>query len=171
METSNQDQLNQPDFTNQERPDFLKIICILSFVGCGLMILIFSFGLGTFFLSEDIINKIWDSVLASQPQLESVDRFEFFHNFGMSCVYNLLGNILSLIGVILMWRLNKIGFFIYTFAEIAVNFFGADLKMGSESSSHGGLIFMLLLDLVFIIMYATNLKYMNKKSKGENIAA
>jgi len=146
-----------------DRPDFLQVLCILSFVWCGLMILVFSLGLTTLFLSEDLINNIWERVLETQPKLENFDRFEFFHQVGMTCIYNLIGNIVSLIGVIFMWRLNKIGFFIYTIAELAVNFFGMDVNSSEQLSSHAGLIFMLLIDTVFIIMYAINLKHMGKK--------
>lgn len=161
MENPNKDQFDLSYSQTIDRPDFLKILCILSFVCCGLMILVFSMGLVTLFLSEEMINKMWENVIRAQPQLESIDRFEFFHRFGIACVFNLIGNIVSLIGVILMWQLKKAGFFIYAIAELAVNFFGVDLNTGTESASHAGLIFMLLIDLVFIMMYASNLKYMN----------
>ena len=147
-----------------ERPDFLKVLCIISFVWCGIMILVFSLGLISLFLGEEMINTMWEKILESQPKLESIDRFEFFHEFGMTCVYNLIGNIVSLIGVIFMWRLNKIGFFIYAIAELAVNFFGVDVNTAEQSSSHAGLIFMFVIDTVFIVLYALNLKHMGKKA-------
>ena|SRR6218665_242688 len=144
-----------------EKPQFLKVLCILSFIGCGLMILLSAIGTLALGIDETTIAGLWDQVLKTQPQLESVDPVEFFHAVGMVCVYTLIANIFSLAGVIMMWRLNKIGFFIYVAAELVTHFFS--LKVSGEESSYGGVIFGVFLDLVFIILYAVNLKHMNKK--------
>lgn len=146
-----------------EKPQFLKVLCILSFIGCGLMIICFAIGTSVLGFNEDAVNSVWDKVLQTQPQLEDVNPMEFFHEVGMYCLYALLANVVSLVGVIMMWRLNKTGFFIYAIAELAINFFGLSIGVGEENKSYGGMIFMILLDLAFIIMYAVNLKHMGKK--------
>ena len=169
MESFASDQLNETLEPRPEKPDFLKIICILSFICCGFMFLIYSIGLITLFMSAELIDMVWTKVIESQPQLENMDRFKFFHDLGVSCAYNLIGNILSLIGVIMMWRLNKAGFFIYAFAELAVNFFGMDMNSSSGDGSVSGKIFVIVIDLVFIVMYAVNLKYMNGRKKTDSI--
>jgi hypothetical protein len=162
MET-NLDSLNTNNTTAQlERPDFLKIICILSFVASGLMILIFSLGSITLAMSESTIEEIWPQVIQSNPQFEDVDGLEFFHSVGLYCVYALIANIFSLIGVIMMWRLEKMGFFIYVVAELVTNFFSLNINTGNASPSYLGLVFSILFDLVFIVMYFVNLKHMNK---------
>lgn len=146
-----------------EKPQFLKVLCILSFVACSLLILIYACGAFCLTLSAETVNSLWDKVIASQPQLAEMDPTVFFHEVGLVCVYSLLSNIASLVGVILMWRLNKIGFFIYAVAELASNFFGAGMNFnGAETKSYGGLIFWIVVDIVFIIMYFLNLKHMNK---------
>ena len=147
-----------------EKPQFLKVLCILSFVACGLFILIYSIGSFAIGISEETISGVWDQVLVSQPQLESVNPVEFFHEVGKLCLYNLFTNIASLVGVILMWRLNKIGFVIYIIAELATNFMGLDLNVEGADKSSVSMIFSIVIDLVFIIMYAVNLKHMNKKT-------
>lgn len=146
-----------------ERPQFLKVLCILSFIGCGLMILLSLMLTAMLGLNEEAINKAWEQVVVSQPTLEDVDPMEFFHAVGVYGIYALIANIISLVGVILMWRLNKFGFFIYAISEIAMNFFSLDIKMGGQEKGYGGMIFWLVIDLAFIVMYAVNLKYMNKK--------
>lgn len=146
-----------------EKPQFLKVLCILSFIGCGLMILLSAIGTLALGIDEATVAGIWDQVLQKQPQLENVDPVQFFHEVGMVCVYTLIANIFSLAGVIMMWRLNKIGFFIYAVAELSVHFFGLNVS-GEDSSSYGGLIFGVFVDLVFIVMYAVNLKHMQKKT-------
>ncbi|MES2681345.1 MAG: hypothetical protein V4635_15730 [Bacteroidota bacterium] len=128
-------------------------------------------GIFTLFLSEKMIDATWETVVQRQPQLKSVDRFEFFHNFGITCVYNLIANVISLVGVIFMWRLNKIGFFIYAVAELGVNFFRLNFTSGAGvSSSSGDMIFLMLIDLVFISMFALNLKHMNGGQNNNNPA-
>ena len=161
--------LNESYQTNVEtplqRPDFLKILCILSFVACGLMILLCGLGTMALALDEPTIEKVWTQVVESSPQLAELDAVTFVHQFGMICVYTLIANIFSLIGVILMWRLERIGLLIYAIAELSTHFFAIDMGQ-KESSSYLGLIFWILVDLVFIIMYFTNLKYMNKKNNN-----
>lgn len=147
------------------RPGFLKVLCILSFVGSGLMIIAFALGTVCLGLSEETVASVWDKVVVSQPELKDGDPMSFFHSIGMLCVYNLILNIFSVIGVIMMWRLNKIGFFIYLAAELLSNFtaYAVGLTDFARSSS-GQLIFNLGVDMVFIVMYALNLKHMKSNS-------
>lgn len=147
-----------------EKPQFLKVLCILSFVACGLLIIIYGIGSFAMGISEETITEVWDKIIASQPQLENVNPVEFFHEVGKLCLYGLFANIASLIGVIMMWRLNKIGFIIYAIAEISINFFGLDVDVEGASKSSISMILSIIIDLVFIAMYAINLKHMNKNN-------
>jgi hypothetical protein len=144
------------------RPEFLKILCILSFICCGLMILIYAVGTICLALNEEMIGEVWGRVVENNPQFENISATDFFHEIGMVSLYCLIANIFSLVGVIMMWRLEKIGFFIYTVAELATNFISMDVDMGQEKS-YLGTIFVIIIDLAFIVMYALNLKHMNKK--------
>jgi hypothetical protein len=164
MENNYSDQFANDLAPLPERPQFLKVLCILSFVACGLFILTYAIGSAAIGMSEETITSVWDKVIASQPQLENVDPVQFFHEVGKLCIYNLLANIVSLIGVIMMWRLNKIGFIIYIVAELSTNFMGLDLNIDGGGTSYGSMIFSIFMDLVFIVMYGLNLKYMNKTS-------
>ena len=148
-----------------KRPQFLKVLCILSFIACGIMILVGLLGTLCLGISEDKANAVWDKVIESQPHLENVNPMDFFQEIGKISALTLFANIASLVGVIMMWRLNKIGFYIYAVAEFLTYFFGMNINGGaSEGKSYGGTIFMIVLDLAFIAMYAVNLKYMNKSN-------
>ncbi|MBL7931765.1 MAG: hypothetical protein JNL60_07685, partial [Bacteroidia bacterium] len=70
-----------------QRPEFLKILCILSFIACGLMILIYLIGTFCLTLSEEMVSEAWEKVVESQPQLENVSATEFFHQVGMVSLY------------------------------------------------------------------------------------
>jgi hypothetical protein len=167
MENNYNDQFANDLAPLPDRPQFLKVLCILSFVACGLFILIYSIGSMAMGMSEETISGVWDKVIESQPQLESVNPVDFFHEVGKLCLYNLLTNIASLVGVILMWRLNKIGFVIYIIAELATNFMGLDMNVEGADKSSLSMIFSIAVDLVFIVMYALNLKYMNKTNSTQ----
>jgi hypothetical protein len=168
MENNYNDQFTNEMAPLPERPQFLKILCILSFVACGLFIITYAIGSMAIGMSEETITPVWDKVIASQPQLENVNPVEFFHEIGKLCLYNLFANIASLVGVILMWRLNKIGFIIYVVAELATNFMGLDLNVEGADKSYVSMILSIAVDLVFIVMYALNLKHMNKNAQVQN---
>ncbi len=166
METILDNQYNDGMGDQPARPEFLKILCILSFVASGLMILIYGIGSMCLGISEQMIGNAWEKVTESNPQFANMDAMEFFHAVGMLCVYGLIANVFSLVGVIMMWRLEKIGFFIYVIAELSTNFLSLDIKGSEGTSSMGGMIFSTVIDLVFIVMYFLNLKHMNKKNNN-----
>jgi len=171
MENTINDQFQNDIAPLPEKPQFLKVLCIISFVACGLMILIYGLGSISLVIGEETILGVWDIVIASQPQLEDANPVEFFHEIGKLCLYNFFANIFSLIGVIMMWRLNKIGFFIYVAAELATNFLGLDVGVAEGATkSYGSMIFSIAIDAVFIAMYAINLKYM-KGTQNPNLTS
>jgi hypothetical protein len=165
MESNAQQDAASQFMLEPERPQTLRILCILSFIGCGLMFLLY--GIGSFFISMDeaTIGTFWDKAVERSPELENVDPVAFFHEFGLYCIYGLIATVFSLIGVIMMWRLEKIGFYIYAVAELATNFFSVNMNTGQEKS-YAGTIFFIIVDLVFIVLYFMQLKYMNKKNNN-----
>lgn len=163
----NEIQFNSAEAMPEERPQFLKILCILSFVACGLLILVYSIGTMALAIDEEMIATFWTQVLEANPALENVDPLEFCYQFGMYCVYGLIATVFSLIGVIMMWRNEKIGFYLYVIAELSTNFFSLNIDMGEQEKSYGGLIFSIVIDLIFIAMYFVNLKHMNKNTNTD----
>lgn len=167
MESTKYDTYQNDLPASPDRPDFLKIICILSFVACGLWILICSLGTIILSLSDAQIETAWKDVAESNPTLAEVDPITFMHSVGLYCVYLLIANVFSLIGVIMMWRLEKIGFIIYAIAELSTHFFRLDMGLNAEQkNTYAGLILGVTIDLAFIAMYFANIKYMNKKNNN-----
>ena len=60
-----------------------------------------------------------------------------------------------------MWKLKKIGFFIYCFGEITPAISGFLLGAGGLIGSSAAIL-GLLLAIVWIVLYAVNLKHMNQ---------
>jgi len=157
------DSLLDKSIGTQERPQLLKILCILSFVVCGLWIVVFFFGwLISINIKPETLNHVWRTILDQEPGLAKTDPVYFMSEISKSCLCFLVANIVSLVGVVMMWRLNRIGFFIYVAAEIASNFFSINVEIPNEQKSYLGLIFYLAIDILFIVLYAMNLKYMKK---------
>lgn len=157
--------LVNPEESKVTRPNFLKVLCILSFVMCGLWIIVFLFGwIISMSISSDAVSQVWEKILAQEPRLAEVDPMQFMSEVSKVCFYFLLANIVSLIGVVMMWRMNRIGFFIYVVAELATNFFSLNVEIPNEQKSYMGLIFYLIIDIAFFMLYAMNLKPFRKSN-------
>ena len=145
-----------------KRPEMLKVLCILTFIACGLELLAFSMGSMLLFIDPANLGEAWDNAIQSNPKLADVDPAILLHQLGMFCLYAVIANIFTLIGAIMMWRMDKIGLIIYTVAELAMHFFTIEMP-GQNERSMGGLVFSVIIDLIFITLYFTQIKYFKKK--------
>jgi hypothetical protein len=146
-----------------QRPQVLKILCILSFVMCGLWIAIFLFGwLISMSMTSEAITPVWEKIVQTDPRLLSVDPMAFMAEVSKVCLFFLIANIVSLVGVMMMWRMNKLGFYIYVAAELATNFINFGVEIPNEQKSYMGLIFYLIIDIAFFVLYAMQLKLFKK---------
>lgn len=134
------------------RPLQLTVMCILSFVGGGLMLLSnlvysFSYDMISSMVQNNEIPKSFSSIKESLEITLAAGR-------GFFIVGTIL-NIASLTGAIMMWNLLKKGFHIYTIAQIlliiSILYFvkGQGFPTGE-----------LLLSGVFVSFYAINMKAM-----------
>ena len=164
--------LLEPEFIAPQRPLFLKVLCILTFIGSGYGIINSAF---TYFKANDIANimvetqekmnndpkkdrdaeskKIVDNVANNLTQMTSPA------NLRKAAIGSFITSILCLIGALLMWKLRRPGFYIYTLGtllSIIIPFymFGSNLI----TNLSGG--FMGFIGILFVIFYAMNLKSM-----------
>ena len=154
---------NQPMNESPKRPQFLTVLCILSFIGSAL----------AFF------GAIWGffSIKASSAVLENMGNVQG-DSFGMvsgmqetmlkavenavpNLIIGIVCSLLCLYGAIQMWQLKKIGFFIYSFGEIVPAISGFLLGGGGLIGGVGAIV-GLLFAVVWIVLYAVNLKHMTK---------
>jgi len=156
------------------RSQLLKVLCILSFVMCGLSLL------------QGITRLFQDTPEAKREQIEQIrqikpDMADTMENemiamqenpyFKIAPYIDLVYILLSFLGVFMMWNLNKTGFFIYSIAEIlpytAYLFLGNNaFSMANSIVSGGakfamiGIVLMVLVDLIFVGLYAKCTKEM-----------
>lgn len=157
-----------------KRPQLLTILCILSFIMCGVSVLSNIWGL--YQSQPEVMQKNVEQIRAFNPEMAdqmenqilamSENPYTKIAPY-LAFVYVLL----SFLGVIMMWNLKKKGFYIYAIAEIlpytGFIFMGKN-SMSMMSGGIGGaglamavMVIMIIIDLVFVGLYAKNLKEMN----------
>jgi hypothetical protein len=142
-------QANPVQANKPQRPSLLNILCILTFIGSGmnfissLMIALFY---DQFTLIAESINKSFHL-----PGLETILEGKSVFFAVSALIY--LG---SIAGAILMWKLKKAGFHVYTIFQILLilspmYFFHLPIPSFLD----------IILSGIFIILYSSNLKYMS----------
>lgn len=167
------------------RPTFLKVLCILTFIGVGFLLIFSAMGFNkTFLLSEDEKTNLRDmtvqQVVQMNPSIEEEVIYEILLEGEKyekpNWIIGLVCSLLSLTGALLMWNLKKIGFHLYSAGEILsyvliLAFFGMDgFNSGMRAASLWGgfastlasatFVIAIAFDIAFIAMYAMNLKHM-----------
>ncbi len=135
-----------------KRPEVLRILCILSFIGSGLGLISnlgISIGYDWFveLLHSDKLPKDFEDYKKGMEILFSGGRWFFVLNFLMY--------VLAVAGIHNMWNLKKIGFHFYTIAQLFLIAFPAlfikNLGIQIEDIFFSG---------IFVMLYAMNLKIM-----------
>lgn len=140
-----------------KRPQFLTVLCVLSYIWSGICILCLLLALAfsglIFEACEKVMNGEGD-IQMNEMQIQGMDKMIEMGQGAFAAVMGayLVACIISLLGVIKMWKLQKMGFYIYTVINGLALIYGI-----YEGSYFGGVI-----SLAFIIMYGVNLKHMNK---------
>ena len=147
-----------------KRPTFLTVLCILSFVGVA------------FSLIGGIMNYFTYSALSSagdafsgmgtegQQMGDAVNAMSSMlgldpAKMATSALIQALLNIPILIGVLMMWKQKKTGFYIYTAFEVIQPLLPLFMGLGLM----GGMmaILGLIFAIIFIVLYGLNLKHMS----------
>lgn len=154
-------QLEQPRI-----PAFLKVLCILTFVGAGMGILGSIYNI---FMNDFTIRTL--EAQANSPFGGFVDYsayIETLKKWGLIAgMLNLLASALCLTGALMMWKLRKTGFFIYLAGQIIpfivlYGLLGGAPAMGGMFSglAAAGQVLGFIFPVAFIVMYAANLKHL-----------
>lgn len=159
-----------------KRPQLLNVICILTFIMCGLSVI-----MGVWGIIQNTPENLAESVeqmrkfspeMADQME-ENMLAMQENTYMQISPYLNFVYILLSFLGALMMWKLQKKGFYIYLAGEILpyLGFIVAGKESMAMMGSAGGgagqiagvvmIALMLIFDAAFIIMYAINLKRMN----------
>jgi len=118
-----------------QRPTFLTVLCILTFIGSGLgLIGNLLMMVGASFLS---------SILGDIPDMTAL------------IVIGILGNVACLYGAMQMWKLKKLGF--YAYSAGAVIPLAATLILFPDGAN----VISIAITVAWVAMYYMNLKHMS----------
>ncbi len=159
----------------KKRPDFLTILCVLTFIGSTWGILS---GLSSY-NNADVTAEMTRQMIEQQKE-QAMDKAatpsqKTFMNKMFSganemmdtvkvkqnSLFSIMSNLLTLVGAVLMFRLKRTGFGIYALG-IAV-FIAAPLVIFGPSNIFGLMMTVVLgfVGILFIILYRLNIKYMS----------
>ncbi len=154
----------------KQRPQFLTVICILSFIGLGWAMLssIINMALAPMLKEmsgvagagmDEAMSEVSSEAPGIAPLLQKIfggSMAALEHAFELSMV-SLICSAIALFGVIQMWKLKKVGFYFFTGAKVIIIIAPMIIIGGIIGSmSLLGAIF----PIAFIAMYAANLKAM-----------
>jgi len=161
----------------QQKPQALKTLCILSFIGCGLIFLLSLMSIPNITKSDETkqteIEKIreFSEEMADQLEVQYMDP-SYTSKMITKLVVDIAFLAITLIGVVLMWQLKKKGFYIYAASEILYYFSGFLTGQGDPSKMMDSMpafmkniafvVFALVIiqDLLFIFLYWRQTKHM-----------
>jgi len=143
----------QEEEKKNTRPELLKVLCILTFVGSGLALFSDIFMFFTIDIIKEYFNNGLLDFLSKDMDAEVLEII-----FNVNPIYFIFQSILfalTIYGTYLMWNLKKIGFHLYTIGQIILlilpQVFIPSLPFPT---------FNLLISLIFIFLYAKNLQYL-----------
>lgn len=150
----------QQEPAKNERPTFLTVLCILSFIGVGFAIIS---GLISLFAGS-AGSMIMDAAesLEGYEEVPGMDLVESSMDYASTLgIVSIVAALVVLWGVIWMWNLKKTGYFIYIIGELTpviVSFI-----LVGFGSFLGGFMAMigLIFPVLFIILYGLNVKHMS----------
>ena len=162
------------DESAAKRPTFLTVLCILTWVVATYYVLTVPFSY--FFSSavdqstfQTMMNEAMSSMDEQDPAAaEMVEGFmsaasetvsKQLENAGWIALTEMITALLSAFGAFLMWKLRKTGFWIYMMAKI-IGLLSIALFLGVNMLTVMAMSFVFFIGLIFVIMYAVNLKYM-----------
>ncbi|MDH4473637.1 MAG: hypothetical protein QE487_13590 [Fluviicola sp.] len=137
-----------------KRSNFLMVLCILTWVGSGLAILVY----GYLYL---IMGQMFRAL-----QAFGGDRPKELNWVMWNYLISAIAPVFCIVGAVLMWKLKRLGFYIYLLGQlppILFSFYTWLVIAGKYNSE--SLFFAVLLNIIpigFIVMYAINIRQMKK---------
>ena len=143
-----------------KRPQFITVLCILTFIGSALGIIGAIYGYFSAKASATMFETMGNGgdSYGMMAELQETAR-KAVENALPNLIIGVVCSLLCLFGAIQMWQLKKMGFYIYTVGEIippiAAFILGAGGMIGGMGAAVG-----LIIAIVWIILYGINLKHM-----------
>lgn len=159
-----------PQSSGSARNTFLTVICILSFIGSGWGIIS---SIRSYATADTVAAIAGSAMKTAQDQMDqqqntpdvakkimsSVSEGLSPDNIRKTAIMDLISNILTLLGAVMMWNLKKTGFYLYIAGIVVL--IAAPLMMGKLIGVFAGALTGIV-GVAFIVMYGINLKQMTR---------
>jgi hypothetical protein len=153
------DSLNIQPPPSKKIPDMLNVLTILSFIGCAIGLLGSIYNYFSVCKSVEMMEKLSDSdnPMAGMMGSMTESAIKQCEMRMPMLIISLLSIIVCFVGVLQMRKLKKTGFFLYLIGELI-----APIAMLVMVGSGGTfmLVLTLFIPIIFVILYATQLKHM-----------
>lgn len=161
MEDINSFSIEQPTIEQPQRPQFITVLCILTFIGSGLAFIGAIWGYFSIKASAALLETMGSAQGDTYGMMSGMQEtmIKAVENAVPNLIIGLLCSIICLYGALQMWKLKKMGFFIYSIGEITPAIAGFFLGGGGLIGGAGAVV-GLLFAIVWIVLYAVNLKHM-----------
>lgn len=155
------EQTNMDAGVPAKRPTFLTVLCILTFVGGGISLIMNIMSYFTYSAMAASGGDMLSDLGAQGEQVEAAMSMLGLDPAKMatSALIVAILNVVVLAGALMMWKLKKVGYYIYLVGELVQ----AVIPVIVIGGLAGGMsvIFMGIIAIVFIILYGLNLKHMS----------
>ena len=142
------DALNLEEKDMKKLPQMLNILTILTYIGCGLGVL----GILLGFLGIGLLSSMGSKSVEGAQISGAVSSYAT-----ISLVLSLVGIALCFYGAMKMRNLQKQGFYIYVAGQL-IPVIGGFIFAGSLGAAGISMVAGLIFPIVFIVLYATQLK-------------
>jgi len=164
--TDTNDLLNYENSNEPKISSTLNVLTILSFIGCGIMLLVSVFTPMIMNFSKKMMHDSLNSGQLSDKQIADIQKAMpgievMSQNMVPLMIVGIIGVVLCFIGALWMRRLKKDGFWIYIAGQI-VPIIGGVILLGKYQFPDAKSYVWLLIPIVFIILYAGQRKYLVK---------
>jgi hypothetical protein len=147
-----------------KRPQFITVLCILTWIGCGIGLIASVMG----YFAVQTAGAMMDVAAASDPEAMDLastmpgmeEAMNAMKYAGVSLAVGILGTILCFAGSMMMWKLKKTGFYVYVAGQIIPLVISAVL-IGASAFGGFALVMGAIFPVLFIVLYGLNLKHMS----------
>ena len=176
MEEVNNEITSVEEFNSTEqpkRPVFLTVLCVLSFIGTGGMLISGLMGFISGPLSNEELEKSFSTLNSFSTMFGSTEEIQLVlektiekqriinSSFYLNSLINTVVYALGLVGVIFMWKQRKLGFHlyvIYSLLAMTAVYVIVPISLVLQAEIIQSAIF----STIWIGLYAINLKHLNK---------
>ncbi len=155
------------------RPTFLTVLCILTWVGCAIAIV----GNAIAYMAVGAVSALKDATVDGFKNMADslgttvtgadADNMNSANDAANAAIANgatvaligIVAALLCLVGSVMMWQLKKMGFYIYTVANLGAVIATAVL-LGGGAFGGAMAVMGMIFPVAFVVMYGLNLKHM-----------